>query len=1023
MGRRSARWAPEPRLFVDDDRKKDRAAGNADLVERYRPRGGNAKKITEPIPKRGLFERLAGRSGAPKDDGSSSEPPTDSDADLFSSDHGGVGAAGEARIRAPQPADDAASARVAGSTPSAHDLPIFPHLPELAERTPPHYGRQPNRPPVPVLTPPEEPLLPARRPQPAGPPNGGVRSAQGAGPARPLPQRPAAAGTRPPIPASGAQPDAAQMKSLRERRPSAQPRVAEPPMIDAELVLPGGARIRCSVRTGWQDGSLVLQLGAAPDNPAALLQALERVAMADWESDAAVHEEVLLQASSGEFSSVETERVIPVEESGPGDDWLADAAEVADIVDERGIHEGPGRALATARSLDLPPPLPIVPLPPAAGPRSAAAKAAASSQQSSSQQSSSQQSSSQQSSSQQSHAAEVMPLSDVLAARSALGDPAPGRPKQSDLIPPMARAPRSEPISSAERSIAAGEMGGFAKRVPLKKLPSVPVVVEDLAEPGQDASELARNELAQRPTQQISPPRKDDPGAPGISLRRERKLAPIVGIDFGTSNSCVALLRAGLELVPDENGEVLLPSVVSFPQPGQVVIGAEARRRMAAEAQWTIVSPKRLLGRPYRDPQVAQLTGPLAIRTFAGTDRLVRFEAHGEIYSVTDICAMILGRLRERACKYIGADVTKAVFTVPVGFGSLQRSALELAAKQAGLSGVVLVTEPSAALLAHGFRGQRGLAAVYDFGGGTFDFCVVEVSASAFRVLCAGGDPWLGGDDFDSALAGMVADRFYKESGVDLRTRAVEWQSLLFACEEAKRELSVHSSAVVRADNLIHSTRGPRGIAYKVSRKDFVRASAGLIERSVSIGKQVMTQAGIDPRKVDAVVMTGGTSMIPAIRAAVTKLFDKKPIATDSELAVVRGAALRAAEVAGDSLDGTSMAGRSLREVAGRAIGAAAEGTPVAALFERDTPLPAEAKCSFRTTRDMQTEMTLTLFESSKQRIDQNEVLGQLRYRGLQPLPAGRTGVEFLFVLDEGGLLHVTANVGGKPFERTIRLQ
>ncbi len=624
-------------------------------------------------------------------------------------------------------------------------------------------------------------------------------------------------------------------------------------------------------------------------------------------------------------------------------------------------------------------------------------------------------------------------------ARSAPPEPtAPAAHLSPSSSPLGGGSPRSEPITSTGRDSVAvsGELGDSEPAQRRAQPPTAPATVASKGPSASGASvgppptappitappAPARAEQPTPALGEIAPPDPLDRGAPGMSRRRARKTAPVVGVDFGTSYSCVALLRAGLELIPGPAGDVMIPSVASFPSPGEVIIGAEAKRRMGGEAQWTVASPKRLLGRPYKDPHVASLLGTLAMRTFAGTDQFTRFEAHGEIYSVTDICAMILGKLRERACRYLDADVTKAVFAVPVAYGSLQRSALELAAKQAGLQGVALLTEPSAALLAHGFRGRRGLAAVYDFGGGTFDFCVVSVSETAFRVVCAGGDPWLGGDDFDDALATMVADRFWNDSGIDLRTRAVEWQSLVHGCEETKRQLSKDRSAYVQVDNLLHTSDGMRGLKYKVTRKEFVKVVTELVERSVTITKQIMQQAGIDPRKVDQVVLTGGTSMIPAIRDAVTKLFGKKPMTGDPELAVVRGTALRAAELSGEAMGETSMSGRTLREVAGRTIGVGTEGGGVVTIFERDTPLPAERDHSFKTVRANQTDMIVTLYEGAKSRVDERQVLGQLRYRGLRAAPAGQNKVDFTFILDEDGLLHVTAIVEGRTFDKTIKL-
>jgi molecular chaperone DnaK len=500
-------------------------------------------------------------------------------------------------------------------------------------------------------------------------------------------------------------------------------------------------------------------------------------------------------------------------------------------------------------------------------------------------------------------------------------------------------------------------------------------------------------------------------------------LLPIVGIDFGTSYSSISVMRAGLEVIPDEHGLLQMPTVISFPQPGEVLYGLEARKRMAGEAHFTIASPKRMLGRLYKDPQVTQIIGGLAFRTFSGSDKFVRFEAHGEIYSVPDICGMLLGKLRERACRYLNAEVRKAVFSVPVAFGTLQRSALEIAARQAGFEVVGFLAEPSAAVLSHGFRGQKGIVAVYDFGGGTFDFSVLEVSETAFQVLCAGGDPWLGGDDFDIAMGNYIANCFWKETGVDLHNRAVEWQALLFACEQAKRVLSTKTAAEVRLDDLLVTAKGSKGLRVKISRKDFAKLTMPLIEKSLSVVSQVISQVGITPEKVNAIVLTGGTSLIPAVREAVSKFFGVNPIEGDPDLAVVRGAALRAAELSGEAVAETSMGGRTLKEVAGRTIGAGPKGGPVITLFERDTSLPAETFKAFYTQVDGQQEMVIGIYEEAKSRVDESRTIGHLRYKGLHPAPAGQAKIDLTFYLDEDGILHVTAVVEGKEYNKSIRLE
>lgn len=511
--------------------------------------------------------------------------------------------------------------------------------------------------------------------------------------------------------------------------------------------------------------------------------------------------------------------------------------------------------------------------------------------------------------------------------------------------------------------------------------------------------------------------------APKATVNSSKNFIPILGIDFGTTYSAIAIMRNDLEVIPDEHNEIQLPSIISFPHPGEVILGREARARLAGEAQWTITSPKRLLGRLYKDPQVVRLVGGLALRSFAGSDRFSRFEAHGQIYSVSDICGMILGSLRERACRFLNAEVSKVVLTIPIGFDTSQRSALELAARQAGLEVMGMIPEPSAGALYYGFRDLQAVIAIYDFGGGTFDFSLLEVNAKAFRVLCSGSDDWLGGDDFDQLLANQLADRFWKEAGVDIRHRAVEWQALIFACEKAKRDLSTKSTAEIKLNNLLFTAQGPKGLYSKISRKDFIRLTEPLIQRSLEIVDQVLKQAAMPVNKVDYVVMVGGTSLIPAVKTAVACYFGKTPLVSEPELAVVKGATIRAAEIFDAPIVDNYLLGRRLHDVVGRTIGVGEKNGSIERLFERYTPLPARAQRSFYTTTDGQTEMVILLYEDARQQIDEKRIVGQLHYSELPAAPAGQCRIDVLFTLDEKGSLQTSTSINGKYVATCLRLE
>ncbi len=495
----------------------------------------------------------------------------------------------------------------------------------------------------------------------------------------------------------------------------------------------------------------------------------------------------------------------------------------------------------------------------------------------------------------------------------------------------------------------------------------------------------------------------------------------VVGIDFGTSYSSVALLAdSGLEMVPID-GDVMMPSVVSFPAPGEVLVGEEARARLAGSAQWTVVSPKRLLGRLYKDQSAQRLFSGLAFRTFAGSDRYLRLEAHGQIYSAQDVCAEILKVLRQRASEHLGQDVKSAVLAAPVGFGSLQRSALEQAAKQAGLRVETIVSEPTAAVLAQGFPSDWcGKIAVYDFGGGTFDFSVLEVDAESYRELCSGGDPWLGGDDFDIRIAEQLADAFERGTQVDLRSRAVEWQKLIFAAESAKRQLSGHDAAEVRVDDLIVTRDGTKGLSSRVTTAAFDQLTAPLVQRSINVAERVLHQARLSPQDIDAVLMTGGTSLVPSVQRAVRELFGADPIISEPHLAVVQGTAVQAAARSGADVARAVLRGRELHTVVGRTIGAGVEGGQVETIFERDSSLPSTRRHRFFTVQGGQTMMTIRLYEQVTSRVDQSRPLGKVMLKGLRGLAPGEEYVDVTFALAENGVLAINATVDGRQYAKKM---
>lgn len=498
---------------------------------------------------------------------------------------------------------------------------------------------------------------------------------------------------------------------------------------------------------------------------------------------------------------------------------------------------------------------------------------------------------------------------------------------------------------------------------------------------------------------------------------------PLLGIDFGTSYCSVGLLDGDkLELVPMVGDDPMMPSVVSYPQPEQVLVGEEARAQLAGGAQHTVSSPKRLLGRLYKDPAAQRVFSGLAFETFAGSDRFLRFKAHGTIYSAQDICAEIFAELRRRAAAHFGKELRDAVLAAPVAFGSLQRSALEQAARQAGFRVRGTVSEPTAAVMAQGFPPDwKGRVALYDFGGGTFDFSLLDVQPESYHALCSGGDPWLGGDDLDTALAGDLADAFERETKVDLRTRAVEWQRLIFAAERAKRTLSEEDSAEIAIAELINTEAGAQGLEAQVSREQFDALADPLVQRSLVVVERVLAEARVTPRSVDAVVMTGGTSLVPLVQRSVGEFFDRDPIISRPHLAVVQGAAVEGARLGGRAIADEALRGRKVRDVIGRTIGAAAGDAAAITIFARSTPLPARCVQRFATTTDGSRQLKILLFEQHTSRVDESKPLGTVMLRGLRGLPAGEEFVDVTFSMNERGVLAVNATVGNHHVDEKIQ--
>ena len=459
-------------------------------------------------------------------------------------------------------------------------------------------------------------------------------------------------------------------------------------------------------------------------------------------------------------------------------------------------------------------------------------------------------------------------------------------------------------------SMAQAEAGGKPKSAPVE--PRERTASQEFATPAPSASMPTPEELASAPThggpssiQVMSSGKAIAIARFALPTQKEQELenAPctsenVVGIDFGTSYSSIAAVRAGeIFVVPDGAGRRIVPSVVSYPESGGVLVGWDARDRLVSDPAHTIHSAKRFLGRKRSEPQVANQIAQLAYPTTAGPNDQVVFElAAGQQLAVPQVAAELMRLLRRNAERALGYAVEDAVLTVPVAFEVPQRNALRRAAALAGFRVVGLVEEPAGAALAYGFgQGRNELVAVYDFGGGTFDFTVIDISNEVFRIMVSVGDAWLGGDDFDLALATDAASVFYLHHKIQLQQRQVEWQRTLIAAEACKRKLSDEEKAVLHAPQISRTSRGPVDLDVPMKRAQLEQLCKPLVDRSIAIAEQALVGLGLGPSDIGGVVLTGGVTRIPMVRAAVQKFFDRDvPYVVNPDEAVAMGAAVQA---------------------------------------------------------------------------------------------------------------------------------
>ena len=497
-------------------------------------------------------------------------------------------------------------------------------------------------------------------------------------------------------------------------------------------------------------------------------------------------------------------------------------------------------------------------------------------------------------------------------------------------------------------------------------------------------------------------------------------MAKVIGIDLGTTNSCVAVMEGGTpKVIENAEGARTTPSIVAFTKDGERLIGQPAKRQAVTNGDNTIFAVKRLIGRRFDDPVTKKDTELVPYTIARGPNGDAWVKAGGEEYSPSQISAFILQKMKETAESYLGETVTQAVITVPAYFNDAQRQATKDAGKIAGLEVLRIINEPTAAALAYGMDQKKGgTIAVYDLGGGTFDISILEIGDGVFEVKATNGDTFLGGEDFDSKIVQYLADEFKKAEGIDLTKDKLALQRLKEAAEKAKIELSSAQSTEVNLPFITADQNGPKHLVKTINRADLERLVDDLIQRTLEPCRKALADAGLKASAIDEVVMVGGMTRMPKVRQVVKDFFGKEPhTGVNPDEVVAIGAAIQAGVLQGDVKDVL------LLDVTPLSLGIETLGGIMTKMIDRNTTIPTKKSQVYSTADDNQNAVTIRVFQGEREMAADNKLLGQFDLVGIPPAPRGVPQIEVTFDIDANGIVNVSAKDKGTGKEQQIRIQ